>query len=156
MLKRKQSGLSSKKRVTVNDSFISDKPEKMSVKVFVRELKSKVKHQKNEIKILLEDNIKKDNHIQRMVHQVERFKRGLPLPQEKSGSKNGRSSGDFESAFTSAKSQAEMKELKEEVKYLRTKVKKQSVKLKSQKDKIMARESEMKNLRKSSVELIKN
>ena len=44
----------------------------------VREWKLKVKSQKNEIKILIEENIQKDNNIQRLIHQVERYKRGLP------------------------------------------------------------------------------
>lgn len=34
------------------------------------------------MKLLLDDNIQKDNNLQRMIHQVERFKRGLPVPDD--------------------------------------------------------------------------
>lgn len=45
-------------------------------------MKEKLKTQKGEIKLLLDDNIQKDNNLQRMIHQVERFKRGLPIPDD--------------------------------------------------------------------------
>ena len=34
------------------------------------------------MKLLLDDNIQKDNNLQRMIHQVERFKRGLQVPDD--------------------------------------------------------------------------
>jgi hypothetical protein len=45
-------------------------------------LKEKIKAYKSEMKLLLDDNIQKDNNLQRMIHQVERFKRGLPVPDD--------------------------------------------------------------------------
>jgi predicted secreted Zn-dependent protease len=45
-------------------------------------LKEKIKAYKSEMKLLLDDNIQKDNNLQRMIHQVERFKRGLQVPDD--------------------------------------------------------------------------
>ena len=43
-----------------------------------KELTYKMRMYKQEIKALANDNIKKENNINRLTHQVERLKRGLP------------------------------------------------------------------------------
>jgi len=60
---RLQRHLESNKHVTVNESALSEKPTHQSSKSYVKDLKLKIKQQKNEIKILLDENMKKENNI---------------------------------------------------------------------------------------------
>ena len=53
-------------------------------------LKGKLKQKKSEIRLLIDENYQKDNRVQRLVNQVERYKRGLPY---KSRDHSGRSDG---------------------------------------------------------------
>ena len=44
----------------------------------IKALKLKLKNKKNEMKLLIDDNIQKDHQMQRLFRQMERYKRGLP------------------------------------------------------------------------------
>ena len=77
---------------------------------------------------LVDDNIKKDNNLQRLVHQVERFKRGLPYSANFSPTSGSQSKDMAMLASSDAISQSfeSNKQYKIEVNKLKLKIKKQN------------------------------
>lgn len=58
-------------------SSLIKKPKKRAGCSVIKDLRIKVKQQKAEISLLLEDNISKDKYIQKLEMQVDRYKKGI-------------------------------------------------------------------------------